>query len=131
MIFKMNHSELAALRGQEAPQGLSGVESNAIALAKTNGRPVFVSLAEEGIIGASPDGNAWHQSALPLRGEIDIVGAGDSVTANLATALAAGASIPEALELTALASSIVIHQLGRTGTASVASLRELLRSAGA
>ena len=63
---------------------------------------------------------------LPVRGEIDIVGAGDSVTANLAAALAAGASLAEALELANAAASIVIHQLGTTGTASVAAIAELL-----
>ena len=34
----------------------------------------------------------FHAPALPVRGEIDIAGAGDAVTANLAAALAAGAS---------------------------------------
>jgi bifunctional ADP-heptose synthase (sugar kinase/adenylyltransferase) len=59
---------------------------------------------------------------LPVRGPIDIVGAGDAVTANLATALASGASLREAIELAVVASSVVIHQLGTTGTASVADL---------
>ena len=58
--------------------------------------------------------------AHPVRGEIDIVGAGDAVTANLAAALAAGASHREAMELAMAAASIVIHQLGTTGTASIA-----------
>jgi bifunctional ADP-heptose synthase (sugar kinase/adenylyltransferase) len=63
---------------------------------------------------------------LPLRGPIDIVGAGDSVTANLAPALASGASVREALVLAAIASSVVIHQVGTTGTATVADLEALL-----
>ncbi len=126
LIFKMNRAELARLRGRQEEPGLPAVKANALALARENRRPVFISLAEDGILSASPNGNAWHQAALPLRGEIDIVGAGDSVTANLVTALAAGATIPEALKLAAFASSIVIHQLGATGTASVSGLRELL-----
>jgi bifunctional ADP-heptose synthase (sugar kinase/adenylyltransferase) len=81
-----------------------------------------VTLAERGIVGSSPDGIVEHVPALPLRGSIDIVGAGDAVTANLATALAAGASLRDALELAAVASSVVIHQLGTTGTASTADL---------
>ena len=59
-------------------------------------------------------------------GPIDIVGAGDSVTANLALALAAGATIREAMTLAMAAASIVIHQLGTTGTASVADLSKHL-----
>jgi bifunctional ADP-heptose synthase (sugar kinase/adenylyltransferase) len=40
--------------------------------------------------------------------------------------LAAGASLREAIELANAAASIVIHQLGTTGTASVAQLSELI-----
>jgi len=62
--------------------------------------------------------------ALPLRGEIDVVGAGDAVSANLAAAIAAGASLPETLELANAAASVVIHKLGTTGTASVGEIEE-------
>ena len=41
-------------------------------------------------------------------------------------ALAAGATLREALELANAAASIVIHQLGTTGTADGARLREVL-----
>jgi len=61
-----------------------------------------------------------------VRGPIDIVGAGDSVTSNLAAALAAGASPREAMELAMAAASLVIHQLGTTGTASVAQIADRL-----
>ena len=89
-------------------------------------REVFVTLAERGIVGAGPNGEVEHVPCLPLRGEIDIVGAGDSVTANLTAALAAGATLREAIELANAAASVVIHQLGTTGTASVPQIRELL-----
>ena len=87
---------------------------------------VFITLAERGILGAAPDGAAEHLPALPLRGEIDIVGAGDAVTANLTAALAGGANLREGLTLANAAASIVIHQLGTTGTAGVAQLAALL-----
>jgi bifunctional ADP-heptose synthase (sugar kinase/adenylyltransferase) len=67
-----------------------------------------------------------HFGALPTRGQVDIVGAGDAVTANLTAALAAGAKLSEALELANTAASIVIHQLGTTGTASVGQLAQTL-----
>ncbi len=70
----------------------------------------------------APTASVEHVPALPLRGPIDIVGAGDAVTANLAAALSSGASLREAIELAAVASSVVIHQLGTTGTARVADL---------
>ena len=75
---------------------------------------------------AAADGSVEHVPALPVRGPIDIVGAGDAVTANLAAALSSGASLREAIELAAIASSVVIHQLGTTGTAQIADLAALL-----
>jgi bifunctional ADP-heptose synthase (sugar kinase/adenylyltransferase) len=124
LSFKMNAVELAALlgRGDAQDLDLAEVTASAAALAARHRRPVFVTLAERGIVGADPSGAVEHVPALPVRGPIDIVGAGDSVTANLAAALAAGATLREAVELACAASSVVIHQLGTTGTASVEQL---------
>jgi len=127
VIFKMNAKELGALTGQDVSD-VAAVERVAAELAQKNGRPVFVTLAEKGMVGASLETITHHMPSLPIRGEIDIVGAGDSVSANLTTALAAGASIPEAIALASAAASIVIHQLGTTGTASVENLRGILAS---
>src|SRR5271157_2476816 len=101
---------------------LAMIKKVASALALRNVRPIFVTLAERGIVAAAPDGTVEHVAALPLRGPIDIVGAGDAVTANLATALPSGTSLRESIELAAIASSVVIHQLGTTGAATVTDL---------
>jgi bifunctional ADP-heptose synthase (sugar kinase/adenylyltransferase) len=61
-----------------------------------------------------------------VRGEIDVVGAGDCVTANLTAALAAGANLRESLQLANAAASIVVHKLGTTGTASIAEIKRLV-----
>jgi rfaE bifunctional protein kinase chain/domain len=116
IIYKMNTDELARLTEGEP-------KTAAIELAQYSGQPVFVSMAKNGILSASPNGTITHSPALPVRGEIDIVGAGDAVTANLAVALATDAKIPEALELANTAASVVIHKLGTTGTASRAEIR--------
>lgn len=123
--YKMNAAELAAMGSQQAVADLECVERQARELSGKTMRPVFVTLSEKGIV-AADRGQSMHTPALPVRGEIDIVGAGDSVTANLTAALAAGASLREALELAMLASSSVIHQLGTTGTATPQQLAELL-----
>ncbi len=125
LTFKMNRAELGRLTGARRAPGLAEVRRRAADLARRNRRPVFVSLAEEGIVGAAPDGDVTHVPALPVRGPIDIVGAGDAVTANLAAALAAGAGLGEAMELAMAGASHVVHQLGTTGTASAADLRRL------
>jgi rfaE bifunctional protein kinase chain/domain len=125
-LFKMNAAELATMSGTAAKLTLEATEHAAIKLAQSNRCPVFITLSEEGILGASPDGQVHRIRSLPLRGEIDIVGAGDSVSANLTSALAAGANIQESVELANAAASIVIHKLGTTGTASIPELRSLL-----
>jgi rfaE bifunctional protein kinase chain/domain len=120
--FKMNATELSRMTGAAVFE-IEGVLEQAAALANYNHQPVFVTLAERGIVGALPGGSAEHVPGLPVRGPIDVVGAGDAVTANLAAALAAGAELAEAMELAMTAASLVIHQLGTTGSASVQQIR--------
>lgn len=126
VIFKMNGRELGALSGVPGDVSLEQIADAARGLARRHGRAVFVTLAERGMLGASPDGSVEHRPSFPIRGEIDIVGAGDSVTANLACALAAGGTAGDAIELASAAASIVIHQLGTTGAATVPQIAELL-----
>jgi bifunctional ADP-heptose synthase (sugar kinase/adenylyltransferase) len=122
----MNARELAALVGASAEPTLGEVKASAAELAHKNRRDIFISLAAEGILGATAQGEVRHIAALPVRGEIDVVGAGDAVSANLISALTAGANISEALELANAAASVVIHKLGTTGTATVAEIADLL-----
>jgi bifunctional ADP-heptose synthase (sugar kinase/adenylyltransferase) len=126
VIFKMNAAELAGLTGKSAAMALPEIAAAAGELARRNGRPVFVTLAERGVIGASPDGQTEHVAAHLVRGEIDIVGAGDAVMANLTAALAAGAKVREAIELANAAASIVIHELGTTGAARISQIKKLV-----
>ncbi|HEY5915121.1 MAG TPA: PfkB family carbohydrate kinase [Verrucomicrobiae bacterium] len=126
VIFKMNAAELGVLTGAKGPLDLDGIKETAVALARRNGQQVFVTLAERGIVGASPEGEAEHVRAFPIRGEIDVVGAGDAVSANLVAALCAGAKLRETLELANAAASVVVHKLGTTGTATIPELSNLL-----
>jgi rfaE bifunctional protein kinase chain/domain len=126
LIFKMNRAELRALIGADHELEMSEIRQAAADLANRNGRAVIVTLAEQGLLGAAPGGDVTHVAALPVRGPIDIVGAGDAVTANLTAALASGCPLPEALTLANAAASVVIHQLGTTGTASLDQIHQLL-----
>jgi len=128
--FKMNAAELARMTGTPTVLDLDAVNRQAAELAGRTGQPVFVTMAEQGIVGALPGRGPEHVPAPPVRGPIDIVGAGDAVTANLAAALAAGADLREAMELAMAAASLVIHQLGTTGTASVTQIAQLLLTRG-
>lgn len=129
VCFKMNAAELSALTGTQHGRSIDAIRDSASELARDRKRSVFVTLAERGVVSASADGCIEHVPSFPVRGEIDIVGAGDSVTANLTAALASGATLREASEIAMAASSIVIHQLGTTGTASVPQIAELVEAA--
>jgi rfaE bifunctional protein kinase chain/domain len=126
VIYKMNATEVTTLTKVSASAGVDEISTVTAKFAQRVGRPVIVTLAERGMLGALPDGTVNYVPSHPVHGEIDVVGAGDAVTANLATAMAVPATLGEALELAAAAASIVIHQLGTTGTASVAQIQKLL-----
>ncbi|HOW66496.1 MAG TPA: PfkB family carbohydrate kinase [Candidatus Paceibacterota bacterium] len=126
MMFKMNRDELGRLTGHRDLDALDKVRIQAAELARRTGHPVFVTLSEGGILGADRAGETWHRPALPIRGPIDIVGAGDAVTAHLVCSLTAGATISEAIEIAMAAASVVVHQVGTTGTATPGDLRPLL-----
>jgi rfaE bifunctional protein kinase chain/domain len=125
--FKMNAAELRRHSNTAADMAhadLETVRRLATSLAEQTAQPVFVTLAERGIVGAAKGHPAEHVPALPVRGPIDVVGAGDAVTAALSASLAAGADLREAMELAMAAASLVVHQLGTTGIATVAQMAE-------
>jgi rfaE bifunctional protein kinase chain/domain len=126
VMFKLNAAEFATLAGLPAAPAPDALPGLLAAFARHHGQPVVVTAAHPGRWGARPDGQVAHACALPVRGPIDIVGAGDSVTANLVCALAAGATLAEALKIASAAASVVIHQLGTTGTASPGEIMALL-----
>jgi sugar/nucleoside kinase (ribokinase family) len=78
--------------------------------------PLFVTLGEHGALVSEPD---WtHVPGIPVAGEIDPTGAGDSFTAGAVLTLSAGGSHVEAAAIGNLVASITIQQLGTTGTAT-------------
>ncbi|QDU45433.1 Bifunctional protein HldE [Symmachiella dynata] len=92
-------------------------------LSQTTGRPVYTTLGEAGILYCDAD-TTTHIPTVPVTGEIDIVGAGDSTTAGIVSSLGAGATAVEAAEIGCLVASITVQQIGVTGTASPEALRK-------
>jgi len=78
---------------------------------------VLLTLGAGGILAFHQDGPT-HIPAACVRGPIDIVGAGDAAMAGIASALCAGATVPEAAQVGCLAAGVTIQQIGTTGTAS-------------
>ena len=92
-------------------------------LFRRNQKPVFLTAGSQGILLFTEKG-CQHVPAVPVEGEIDIVGAGDSVMAGVVSALCSGAEPEEAALLGNIVASITIQQIGVTGTASPAQVRE-------
>jgi sugar/nucleoside kinase (ribokinase family) len=91
---------------------------------------VFCTRGEKGILLADPRLGSERTSevpAYPVAGPIDPVGAGDSTSAGITCAIAAGASPEEAAAFGNLVASITIQQLGVTGTASPEQVRQRWR----
>lgn len=102
-------------------------EKDVIFLAERAGRPLFCTWGERGILVANPlDSPVSSQQvpAYPVSGPIDIVGAGDSTSAGITCAMAAGTSPEEAAAFGCLIASITIQQIGTTGTASPEQVRQ-------
>jgi len=93
-------------------------------LAGISEAPVFMTSGAEGI--ALFDGTKMsHFPALPISTPIDVVGAGDSVSAAIVSGLCAGADFGEAAQLANLVASVTIRKIGTTGTASPREVMEI------
>ncbi len=99
------------------------IEQAATELARRTGRPAYATCGDQGLIVAHVDRPAEHAAAYHVSRPIDIVGAGDSATAALLSALLAGVSPLAAASFANIVASITIEQCGTTGTASPAQVR--------
>jgi sugar/nucleoside kinase (ribokinase family) len=119
VIIKPNASEAVAAVRSECPDEVSMdlVRECGSVLHQRNGKPVFLTLGNQGVLVFDNTG-CEHIPAVPVDGEIDIVGAGDSFMAAVMSALCSGASPREAAFLGNLVASITIQQIGTTGTAT-------------
>lgn len=103
--------------------GLAAARSYGRVLFAQNQKPVLVTLGAQGILVVTEEGFE-HVRGIPVSGEIDVVGAGDSVMAGVVAGLSAGGTAAEAAFIGNMAASITIQQIGTTGTASREQLRQ-------
>jgi sugar/nucleoside kinase (ribokinase family) len=111
-------------REAQRASGESDLAMAARVLARQTGAPVLCTCGQEGIVLTWPDGGLVRVPGYPVSGPIDPVGAGDSTSAGIISALASGASLPEAAALGNLVASITVQQLGTTGTATPEQVRQ-------
>jgi bifunctional ADP-heptose synthase (sugar kinase/adenylyltransferase) len=123
--LKPNRREcLRAVFGKEEGDGAGAARL----LAVRSGRQVFCTVGENGILIADPvRGEESAVPGYPVRGPIDVVGAGDATSAGIACAAAAGLTPAQAAAFGSLVASITVQQIGTTGTASPEQVRKRWR----
>ena len=119
--LKLNVSEATRLLGSdEAKSGgnaLSDVRSIVQQLSDRTGRAVFVTRGHDGIL-AAVRGEIVDVPGIQVVGQVDAVGAGDTVVAALAATLGSGCSIGDAARFANIAASITVRKIRTTGTAT-------------
>jgi D-beta-D-heptose 7-phosphate kinase/D-beta-D-heptose 1-phosphate adenosyltransferase len=108
-VFKPNRRELESALGAavdlQTGNALSGV------LSRLQVDNLLVTLGAEGMVLVMKDGSTTHIPSI-AREIYDVSGAGDTVTAWMGTALAAGASVREAAQLANYAAGVEVSKAG-------------------
>ena len=124
LIVKPNREECcAAVHPRSPAHDSENAQRCAAELSRKVGRPVYLTLGVEGMAVVTPE-KAQVVPTARLEGELDIVGAGDSATAGIVSALYAGATLEEAAVVGDIVASITVQQIGTTGTATQEQVRE-------
>lgn len=124
-LLTPNRKELADATGCKLPLIDSEVESAAKMLLETSGvHSLLVTRSEQGMSLFEPGLPPAHFPTTALE-VFDVSGAGDTVMATLAAAMACGAGLPAAAQLANIAAGIVVARAG-TAAISIADLRDRL-----
>ncbi len=125
LLIKPNEREavLSVHPDHQGPVSRAMAEACGRALHAQNGRPVFLTIGEQGMLVLDEQGMT-HVPGIRMSGPIDIVGAGDSAMAGIVAALCSGATPTEAALMGNLVASITVQQIGVTGTATRAQVFE-------
>jgi rfaE bifunctional protein kinase chain/domain len=124
MAIKPNLAECLRALGVSDAAGPAGWNQLIRNLADKLGRPVYCTRGEHGILLAEPAADVVTVPGFPVAGPIDPVGAGDSTSAGIACAVAAGAAHAEAAAFGNLVASITVQQIGTTGTTTPQQVRQ-------
>jgi D-beta-D-heptose 7-phosphate kinase/D-beta-D-heptose 1-phosphate adenosyltransferase len=112
-VFKPNRRELESALGAAVDLNQSRALPSVLARLKVDN--LLVTLGSEGMLLVTKDGGSTHIPSIARR-IYDVSGAGDTVTAWMGTALAAGATVREAAQLANYAAGV---EVGKPGVATV------------
>lgn len=124
--LKVNTAELGHFLGIPVPTepDLGWCLEQANAFRERNGTPLLITRGHMGIFYLD-EFETQTVEGLPLQGELDTVGAGDTVVATWSACLGAGATPIQALEIANLAAAVTVQKLAQTGTASLSEILDL------
>ncbi|MSP88518.1 MAG: D-glycero-beta-D-manno-heptose-7-phosphate kinase [Alphaproteobacteria bacterium] len=123
-VLKPNRRELAEATRMAVASEIEVVAAARKLIADHNVGAVLVSLSQDGMILVQADGRIATMKA-EAREVFDVSGAGDTVVATLAAALAAGVSLTDAARIANVAAGIVVGKIG-TAVAHAAEIRAAL-----
>jgi phosphoglycolate phosphatase-like HAD superfamily hydrolase len=122
-VLKLNVAETVNRLGQAGAGAPS--EQQVIDLARRmvgqTGKPFFITRGEAGVVAADSEG-VYVAPGVDVGGEVDPVGAGDTVVAAIAAVLACGGRPAVAAYVANIAASVTVRKLRTTGTATPAEL---------
>jgi rfaE bifunctional protein kinase chain/domain len=126
--LKANDREIASLSGIDikAAENIPAddIRKYGQAIFDKSGKPMFVTCGEQGII-AFDAGGQHEIPGISLQGELDTVGAGDTVISAVTLCLAAGVSVHDAARFANLAAAVTVQKLYTTGTATGEEIMEI------
>jgi D-beta-D-heptose 7-phosphate kinase/D-beta-D-heptose 1-phosphate adenosyltransferase len=123
-ILTPNELEVHTATRIEAADDEQAERAGAAALALTQGEAVVVTRSEKGLALIRRNGKPLHMPTR-ARAVADVSGAGDTLVATLALALAAGAELPEAAAIANVSAGISVSKPG-TAVVSYKELRDAL-----
>jgi len=127
-MLKLNAHEAARICGEPRPleERVPAEDARRFAaeLFRRSGKPVFVTRGENGILVADTAG-VHEVPGIQILERTDPVGAGDTVVAALAAALASGSDPETAATLANIAASVTVRKLYTTGTATPEEIRQV------
>jgi rfaE bifunctional protein kinase chain/domain len=128
-MLKVNTAELANFQTIDHPEhpDLDWCVRQGNAFRQRSGGPLLITRGQAGILYLDQHGSE-SIDGLTLKGELDTVGAGDTVVATWAACLGAGATPMQALEIANLAAAVTVQKLAQTGTASLSEILTLHHS---
>ncbi|XXF80564.1 bifunctional ADP-heptose synthase [Myxococcaceae bacterium GXIMD 01537] len=124
-VCKPNEPELAALSGRMLRTEAELLEAGRLAVQRLGCKALLVTRGRHGMALFDAEGGV---DLIPVHGEreaVDVTGAGDTVIASFALAVAAGASFGAAARLANVAGALVVQKLGTATVSSDELLAEL------